>query len=321
MKKVSNAVIKLLGVLLLTGAALKGWQLLTEPMANNDIWTNRTFLIFTVEFEIALGIWLLSGLFKKAAWLATISCFTLFSFITLYKGLSGAASCGCFGSIHVNPWITLFAIDLPAVLSLSIFRPRDAKLFDWPPVARFAGTAFVGVLVLGITMPLLAFNEPAAVTSTYEILEPSEWVGNELPILEHIDIGEKLKKGNWLVLLYHHGCPDCVRAILMYEQMAQDLVGNEDFLQIALIEVPPYSQGPTDENSPCILGRMDETKEWFVTTPAVALLADSKVKRAWEAKTPDFEAILQNIAQSEENVANSIFVSTNPLSNSLLKGG
>lgn len=68
MKSASNIVLKLLGILLLTAAILKGWQLLTEPVANNDIWSYRPFLIFTVEFELALGIWLLSGLFKKAAW-------------------------------------------------------------------------------------------------------------------------------------------------------------------------------------------------------------------------------------------------------------
>ena len=72
MKFSSNIVLKLLGILLLTAAVLKGWQLLTEPVANDSIWTNRNFLILTVEFELALAIWLLSGLFKKAAWLATL---------------------------------------------------------------------------------------------------------------------------------------------------------------------------------------------------------------------------------------------------------
>jgi hypothetical protein len=45
--------------------------------------------------------------------------------ITLYKAITGAASCGCFGSVQVNPWITLFAIDLPALLALSIFRRKS----------------------------------------------------------------------------------------------------------------------------------------------------------------------------------------------------
>jgi len=76
--------------------------------------------------------------------------------------------------------------------------------------------------------------------------------------------------------------------------MARDLESNEDFLRIALIEVPPYGRGPISENSPCVLGRLAETKEWFVTTPAVALLSDGNVTSAWEEKAPDFETILQN---------------------------
>ena len=122
MKAVSNTLLKLLGILLLVAAVLKGWQLINEPVANNSIWTYRPFLILQVEFELALAIWLLSGLFKKAAWFAALLCFSVFSAITLYKGITGAESCGCFGSVHVNPWITLFAIDLPAVLALSVFR-------------------------------------------------------------------------------------------------------------------------------------------------------------------------------------------------------
>ena len=293
MKKANSILLKALAVLLLAAAIMKGWQLLTEPMSNKGIWTNRAFLILTVEFEIALGIWLLSGLFKKAAWLAAITCFSLFSFITLYKALTGAESCGCFGSVHVNPWITLLAIDLPAVALLSIFRPRDTKLFDWPSIPHFATTFCLGLTILGITAPVLALNEPAKVTASYEVLEPLTWIGKKLPILEHIGIGQRLTKGNWLILLYHHGCPDCDEAIPKYEQMARDLTGNEDFLQIALIEVPPYNTVPFKTN--CHLGRLAEIKEWFVTTPATALITDGKVKKAWEAKAPEFETILENI--------------------------
>ena len=68
MKKPSDIVANLLAALLLIAAALKGWQLLTEPVANSDIWSYRPFLIFTVAFELALGLWLLSGAFQSAAW-------------------------------------------------------------------------------------------------------------------------------------------------------------------------------------------------------------------------------------------------------------
>ncbi|MHC4647202.1 MAG: hypothetical protein ACYTBJ_17050, partial [Planctomycetota bacterium] len=150
-------------------------------------------------------------------------CFCLFSFVTLYKGITGAASCGCFGSVHINPWLTLFAIDLPAVLSLAILRPRSwfeqASLLltrrqqavraligvlvrefttPLPSIGHFGAAVSIGVVALGVTMPILALNEPAKVTSSYEVLEPESWPGKELPILEHIDIAESLRTGNWL---------------------------------------------------------------------------------------------------------------------------
>ena len=325
MKTVNDILLKALGTLLIVAGALKGWQLLTEPVANINIWTWRPFMVLQVDFELALGIWLLSGLFKKAAWLAAISCFSLFSAVTLYKGLSGAESCGCFGTVHVNPWLTLFAIDLPAVIALSIFRPvlslkRNAEsirtliqefITPLPSVSRFATTTCLALLILGVTTPILAFNKPAKITSSYEVLEPETWVGKELPILDHIDIGKQLRKGNWLVLLYHHDCPDCAVAIPRYEKMASDFAGNEDFLRIALIEVPPYSQGQVSRNSPCVLGRLAAVKQWFVTTPAVALLTDGQVISAWEEKAPDMDTIFKNMAKNaEKNRKFTVFLST-----------
>ena len=43
------------------------------------------------------------------------------------------------------------------------------------------------------------------------------------------------------------------------------MAGNDDFLQIALIELPPYAQTPIDPQTPCTLGALADTKEWFVS--------------------------------------------------------
>ncbi len=288
---------RLLGGVLLAAAVMKGWQLLTEPVANNDIWTYRPLLVLTVEFELALAIWLLSGLFKKAAWLAVLLCFSVFSLVTLYKGLTGAESCGCFGTVHVNPWITLFAVDVPAVVLLALFRrPKGEKLLAWPSLSHFATTAALGIIVLAVTAPIIILKEPAAVTSSYEVLEPKTWIGKKLPILEHIDIADLLKHGMWLVLLYHYDCPDCAKAIQSYENIAREISGNGGFVQIAFVEIPPYGQGLVRADSPCVLGRLANVKEWFVTTPAVALLENGRTKRAWEGQAPPFETIIESMA-------------------------
>jgi hypothetical protein len=293
-EKIEKHILRALGLLLLTAAVLKGHELLTTPMANADIWTNRYFMIFQVELELSLGIWLLSGLFKRAAWLAALGCFILFCGVTLYKALAGFGSCGCFGNVHVNPWITLFAIDLPVVVLLVVFRPTLKKqcLFYLPhwlePMPNMVTLALVFVLgfcAVAVSSPLLVLNEPKAVTSAYEVLEPETWIGKQLPILQHIDIAEQLKTGNWLVVLYHHDCPACAEAIPKLERIAVDLKENEDFLYFTLIEVPPYgneNNAPVSPNTHLKLGKLDTSKEWFVTTPAIVLLKNEIVISIWE---------------------------------------
>ena len=331
--KASDVVLRILGVLLLATVMLKGHELLTTPVANTDMWSYRPFLILQVEFELGMGIWLISGLFKRLSWLVTALCFTLFSGVTLYQGISGAASCGCFGNVHVNPWITLSLIDLPALIALILFRPSGAllaaRLFFWRvvrprsggrgesprapeawlatvlrasrrffrplPFMRCVWVAGLLLIAVGTTTVVLAKNKPETSTSAYEVLEPLTWVDKELPISREIDIGAELSQGNWLVLLYHHDCPDCAKAVPVYEQMARDLAGNEDFLRIALVEMPPYGDGPVSKESPCLLGKLSQKKEWFVTTPAVALLKDGKVASAWEGEAPEFDAVMERM--------------------------
>lgn len=321
--RISGIVLRVLGAVLLIAAALKGYQLLSEPVANTNIWTYRPFLILQVELELAMGVWLLCGLFRKVAWVVVLACFSLFSLVTLYKGLTGAASCGCFGSVHVNPWITLGAIDLPAVVGLALWRPlgcldplrsllrRQASihgvmvafLTPVPSSARLTLAVLLVLAVLGITTPILALNEPLTVTSTYEVLEPESWIGQKLPILDQIDIGDRLGKGTWLLLFYHYDCPDCREAIPKYEQMARDLDGNGDVLRIALVEVPPYGPAVLGTGAFCTLGRLAATKEWFITTPAAALLTNTRVKAAWPQFAPDCSTVIAEIAASERETA------------------
>ncbi|MHC4744591.1 MAG: hypothetical protein ACYS8Z_21980 [Planctomycetota bacterium] len=61
--------------------------------------------------------------------------------------------------------------------------------------------------------PILALNEPAVVTGSSGVLEAETWVGKKLPILEHIDIGQKLSRGRRLILFYHHDYADCIKGL------------------------------------------------------------------------------------------------------------
>ena len=61
-----------LGLVLLTAAVLKGWQLAAEPTAETGLLTSRWFLLVGVETEWLLSLWLLSGLYKRAVWCAAL---------------------------------------------------------------------------------------------------------------------------------------------------------------------------------------------------------------------------------------------------------
>ncbi len=300
-----DVVRSLLGLVLLIAAALKGYQLATEPVANNSIFTSRWFLIAQVEFELMFGLLLLSGLYKRLMWMVVLVCFAGFSLITLYKGLAGAASCGCFGKVEVNPWYTLI-FDLAAVSALLIFRPngkhRQCVQFHWFRSAMVAAVALVAGIPGGLAM---ASYIPAAVTAQGDIigdgqivvLEPQTWVGKRFPLLKYIDIGDKLAEGKWLILLFHHDCPDCCEAIPLYEQIAKEMANRKSTLGIALVEMPPYGQpgeSPISMNSPCTLGSVSDVKEWLVETPAAVMLADGKVKYAGDGAGEQIENLLTN---------------------------
>jgi hypothetical protein len=111
------------GILLLA-AGLKAWQFATVPTLGEGLLHARWFNILVVEFELFFGIWLIVGMLPKLTWLATIGCFSVFALVSLCKALSGEASCGCFGTVTVNPWITAVA-DIVIIGFLLRFRPAS----------------------------------------------------------------------------------------------------------------------------------------------------------------------------------------------------
>ncbi len=277
-------------LLLLVAAGLKAHQLATEPVLGTGLLESRWFLIGVVEFELFFGLWLLSGLLPKVTWAAALGCFVLFTCISLFKALSGHATCGCFGKIEVNPWYTA-TLDIFVVLSL----------LCWP--AKGSRTAFqvnfgqLPVRVAGVLAVWLAVGVPAGCAmGSYTnaalsdagdtigngrivVLEPEKWVGKKLPLLEYIDIGDRLREGDWLLLLYHQDCPDCREAIEnALNETARE--GGNARLALALIEVPPYGNAKARiglQEASFVLGRLSGEREWLVTTPAQLELKSGQV--------------------------------------------
>ena len=294
-----------LGLVLLTAASLKGYQLATEPVAGTSLLSSRWFLITLVDVELLFGVWLLSGLYSRPTWAATIFCFGGFAGVSLWKALSGEASCGCFGSVPVNPWWT-FTFDLAAVGLLAWCRPATAQ----PPTGR------LGLRWAGIALALLAGGVPGTLAmATYTptalsadgvivgegnlvVLEPEKWTGKPFPLAGWIDVGERLVRGDWIVVLYHHDCPKCQEILSVCERLAQRASSDSAALPMALIEVPPYASGGDDLTwlgSHGMLGRLNNERDWFVETPSVMVLREGNVEGV--QRTPSataFETMLRD---------------------------
>ncbi|MGO8697226.1 MAG: MauE/DoxX family redox-associated membrane protein, partial [Limisphaerales bacterium] len=271
-----------------TAAGLKGYQLATEPLLGTGFLDSRWLLTMTVEFELLFGLWLLANLWPKLSWAAAMGCFSLFTCVSFYKALSGYPTCGCFGRLPVNPWWTA-TLDLVVIFSLLRWQPKGEDALFAIRLGQLRLRA-VGVLAvwLFIAVPTAiaigrytdtTLSEAGEIVGDGKIviLKPETWVGKRFPLLDYINIGDRLKEGTWLVLLYHHDCPDCCKAI---KNLPHEALPMGDEMRVALVEVPPYgetSQISAFPGADFTGGRLSDTHGWFVTTPVKSWLKSGQV--------------------------------------------
>ncbi len=281
----------LLGLLFVTAASLKAIELSTEPVAGTGLLHTRWFLISLVEFEFLFGLWLLLGVCGSRTWGVAVLCFAAFLSVSLFKALSGDVSCGCFGKASVDPRY-MVVIDAVVLALLFVWRPdaeesassssrtrstvgRAAVIGIWLAVGVPAGWAMASYNVSTV-----AENAKVPEDAALVVLEPETWIGQRLPLLESIDIGNQLAQGRWSVVLYHNECAKCRVLLHEVEDFARQHPEGLNGRQIAFIEVPDdgvHSQQLVSSSSPCVQGRLDDGREWFVTTPVELELEDATV--------------------------------------------
>jgi hypothetical protein len=281
-----SLIARLPGVILCIASLLKAYQILTDPYLMSGLATYPYLMIALSGLELAIGIWLVSGVLAKQARLVGIFVFMLFSLLSLYKLLVGAESCGCFGKIVVHPGWTL-ALDL---ISLGIFlkwRPPESRLAVRHLCILVA--SFLSV-VLMLTLAgefAVAQWKPATLgpegeiegPSEYVLIQPHDWVGHTFPLLDYVEGGKKLSHGKWIIVLYHRGCPYCRQEIMTLEQFAIDNRHAPSRPQIAFIEVPLPREVEADSHGclDCAYLSLGPSRKWLAATPLVAELQDGKV--------------------------------------------
>ena len=233
--------------------------------------------------ELILAALLLAGVWPRLIHCAVIVCFAAFACVTAFEAGNGAASCGCFGDLQVDPRLTLI-LDFVCLVSLVAAPPPVAAGTKPPLAARVSAVAvLIVVLVLSTTEShpirrLSGDHIPASWNAGELVLaDASDWVGRFVPILREVDVGESLRRGRWVIVLYHFDCHTCQEAVPFYARLARSLAARGASIHIALIAVPPYGplgQG-TNAGSPHVLnGRLSQRFDWFIKSPTALATAN-----------------------------------------------
>jgi len=276
--------------ILLLAAGLKAYQLATAPLppvVQGSVFTpmlellnDRYFQMAVVVGEILFALILIAGLWLQYTWLLSLLGFSVFTLVSLMKGLSGETSCGCFGTVTVNPWITM-VFDMVIVACLVVFRER----LDWsfPPLDR---KKVLAVLVAWLVLagPALLFmlslkSQPHATLGTQFtapdgrvmiLLEPEKWIGKEFPLISRFvepEGSEVLLTGTWQVLLVQPDCSEC------HQKMTELESHTPRPENVAIVVIPSRSGDKILQTSfPTFV--LDRKNDWFVTTPVVVKLVD-----------------------------------------------
>src|SRR5437764_257867 len=102
-----NAARGAIGVVLLTAAVLKSRaDALTPRSLSVDLAHGHLLVFSLVVVETVIGAALLAGIGGRALLRACTAVLVMFGMVAAAKAIGGAASCGCFGTVTVAPWLT-----------------------------------------------------------------------------------------------------------------------------------------------------------------------------------------------------------------------
>jgi hypothetical protein len=146
-----GSVASIVAAVLATAALAKLYQIFTEVIDPKAMTGTEYRMVFWSAGELALALLLLSGRELKAVRFLTLGVLGAFAIYNAYQGLTGEATCGCFGRLPVSPWLTL-TLDV-LLLAAVVWSRVDggegaaAPVLGWP---AFAGAGCICLAALGL---------------------------------------------------------------------------------------------------------------------------------------------------------------------------
>lgn len=276
------AMILATSTLLIAGSTVKWAEAFWYPeLAIDFVESFKILLVAPIEFVV--GVWLLSGLYKKTAMLAAAVLFGLFAVYLLTLLGRNEGSCGCFGSFSPKPML-MFVIDLifATCLCYGFFTTKGSA----PPTRFVLGlfSIFAIGLFLSVTFVIQAYLMVVGNRNGEPIRGKSLiWVTNERPpffsvILKHSaenDSKHQLQRAmprKLALVIFDSNCSDCLNFIKSLSEF-------DEFLSMFVVYLHIGSGDASDWGfaKECLhLLQSRNESRWAVRIPAVIRYDDGK---------------------------------------------
>ncbi len=265
-------------------------------------------LMFVLRFEIAAEL-IVAGVMvllpPLARWIG-VAMLTAFVPVLVGDLLLGASSCGCFGGVEVNPWVTLVT-DITFLLGLLVLGRREPRLALTRnlPTSRVlvagAWSLLSVIVAFGPSAPAPTMDgDPVEAGSSVALALPADgyympqyqdWIGRPFRELDLArwakNLPDDLEIGPQYVIFYRKDCEHC------HELMELHFSGSLEQPTTA-IAVPERHGFPTENLQPfecneCRVAELPAGIDWFLQTPVLVRLVDGVIECAAEvdATTPE----------------------------------
>jgi hypothetical protein len=277
------AVFRCAAAVLLVAAGLKGLLLKSTPVLPDESLVERWGPIALIGFELGWAAILLLRIQAEAARFASIALFATLALVSVGNGLKGEASCGCFGIVQVNPWLTC-VLDLVLLMAFAVSRPPSSRVESSPWGFRsfLQALAVACLLAFVAASLLLERSRPVAVSlgegndqdSKLVLLQPSRWIGKPFTLAKHFEEEFPIHQGRWKTYFVREGCPTCHRLVSRLRQAPDP----DRSIQRVFVVLPKVQTAATPT---------------FIGTEDAAAVIHLDRRKTWIGRVP-FELMLEN---------------------------
>jgi len=301
-------IIRMSGFILFLAGMLKGIELV-----GGGIQTSIGLFLLTVTViwaELYWGTYLLlieesNPLVRKVALLAGI-LFSAFAALQVINIVNGASSCGCFGSVQIDPRIVaivdlscsalliFYYFTLPKSMESTALKStgdklrRQIRLYLLNPL-NLVGALFI-VIACQIPSPVTAIEEKSAL-EIGDFFKPvyridKTIVGKSLPLdalLKNKTAVQNYSAGVWVVCFIRNGCKSCELLKLKLDALQNGTVVAPDNQRFLVIELDSTASTGNEDSSRGELVSYEKANDfyrWAIAPPLCFRMADCIVVSA-----------------------------------------